>query len=280
MDDAAFGALLTDLRAESEGLQAILAHRTDDDWYRSTPAAGWDVHDQIVHLAVVDELAGLALTDPAEFERQTGEILAVGSDWVDRISHDRHDLPVAELRQWFGSARVALLGTLAAAGPAARCPWFGPSMSAASSATARLMETWAHGQDVYDALGLDHPVSNSVVQVSHLGVLTRGFSYRLHGRPIPATPVRVELLAPGGELVGWGPGDAADRITGTAEDFALVVTQRRHRADTALRATAGPAQEWLDIAQAYAGNPGTGRPAGTPDRPGGDSTDVGGIGLR
>ena len=48
---------------------------------------------------------------------------------------------------------------------------------------------------------------------------------------------------------------ALDRITGDAWDFALVVTQRRALADTSLQATAGPAAQWLRIAQAFAGEP-------------------------
>ncbi len=134
-------------------------------------------------------------------------------------------------------------------------------MSAASMATARLMETWAHGQDVADALGVERTPTGRLRQVAHLGVRTRTFSYLVHGLPAPQADVRVELTAPDGEQWTWGPEDAPDRVTGTALDFCLLVTQRRHRSDLEL-VTAGGADTWLEIAQAFAGPPGAGRPPG------------------
>lgn len=50
------------------------------------------------------------------------------------------------------------------------------------------------------------------------------------------------------------------RVTGTALDFCLLVTQRAHRADVDVRAEGPDAGRWLDIAQAFAGPPGDGRP--------------------
>jgi uncharacterized protein (TIGR03084 family) len=139
-------------------------------------------------------------------------------------------------------------------------------MSAASSVTARLMETWAHGQDVVDALGLTRPPTARLRHVAHLGVRTLGWSFRVHGRPEPTEPVRVELTAPQGGTWTWGPEDTADRVAGPAEDFCLLVTQRRHRGRTALSARGPVADAWLDLAQAFAGPPGRGRPGPHPAR--------------
>jgi uncharacterized protein (TIGR03084 family) len=135
-------------------------------------------------------------------------------------------------------------------------------MSAASSVTARLMETWAHGQDIADALGARREPTARLRHVAHLGVAAFGFSFRLNGREAPAAPVRVELAAPGGGTWAWGPGGAPDTVTGPALDFCLAVTQRRHVDDTALRITGPVAAEWMGIAQAFAGPPGPGRPPG------------------
>jgi uncharacterized protein (TIGR03084 family) len=133
-------------------------------------------------------------------------------------------------------------------------------MSAASSLTARLMETWAHTQDIADALGVTREPTSRLRHVAHIGVGARAFSYAARGQVMPATPVRVELTAPDGTAWTWGPADAQDRVSGTALDFCLLVTQRRHRDDLAL-AVAGPAaQQWMAIAQAFAGPPGPGRP--------------------
>jgi uncharacterized protein (TIGR03084 family) len=133
-------------------------------------------------------------------------------------------------------------------------------MSVASMATARLMETWAHGLDVTDALGLRPSVSPRLRHVAHLGVRTRDFAFGQNGLPAPAEPFRVELIGPDGEVWAWGPEDAAQRVTGPALDFCLRVTQRRHRDDLDLSATGADADRWLDLAQAFAGDPGSGRP--------------------
>jgi uncharacterized protein (TIGR03084 family) len=133
-------------------------------------------------------------------------------------------------------------------------------MSVASSATARLMETWAHGQDIADALGATREPTGRLRHIAHLGVSTRGFTFALRQRPVPGTPVRVELAAPGGGTWAWGPDGAPDRVTGPAVDFCLVVTQRRNLADTSLTVTGPAAAEWMAIAQAFAGLPTDGRP--------------------
>jgi len=145
--------------------------------------------------------------------------------------------------------------------PALRLPWFGLPMSAASSLTARIMETWAHGQDVADALGRVRQPTSRLRHIAHIGVRALPFSFGAHGLEVPSEPVRVELLAPGGEKWTWGSGHAVNRVTGPALDFCLVVTQRRHRADTSIRAEGPVAERWLSIAQAFAGWPGQGRPA-------------------
>jgi uncharacterized protein (TIGR03084 family) len=135
-------------------------------------------------------------------------------------------------------------------------------MSAASSLTARIMETWAHGQDVADALGVRREPSNRLRHVAHIGVGARAYSYAVNKVDLPDAPVRVELEAPDGELWTWGPPDAPDRITGPALDFALLITQRRHRDDLALTITGPAAQEWARIGQAFAGVAGSGRAPG------------------
>ena len=152
----------------------------------------------------------------------------------------------------------------AAAGldPATRVAWYGPSMSVASFVTARLMETWCHGQDVRDAVGLPPAAGPRLRHIAHLGVRTHANSYLANCREVPAGVPRVELTAPDGSLWSWGEPGVTDRIAGSALDFCLVVTQRRHRADTDLVITGPLAEEWMSLAQAFAGPPGDGRRAG------------------
>jgi uncharacterized protein (TIGR03084 family) len=183
-----------------------------------------------------------------------------GRDMADRMAWQLRGKTAAELLDWFRAARARLLDTFSHTDPATRAPWYGPSMSAASSATARLMETWAHGQDIADALGAGRVPTARLRHIAHLGVRTRAFAYANRGLAVPEQEVRVELTAPGGGTWAWGPEDAGSRVTGPALDFCLAVTQRRHLADTALVITGPAATDWMAIAQAFAGPPGPGRP--------------------
>jgi uncharacterized protein (TIGR03084 family) len=253
------GVLTADLAAESAELYEVLSMLAEPDWDRDTPAAGWTVRDQVTHLAYFDEAATTSATDPDRFRAESRELVSGGNDFPDRIAARHRTLSGAEVFGWLQRARREYLDTFAALDPGTQLPWYGPPMSAASSVTARLMETWAHGQDVVDALGLTRRPTARLRHVAHLGVRTLGWSFRVRGLPEPDAPVRVELAGPDGEPWTWGPADAADRVTGPAEDFCLVVTQRRHRSQTALAAEGPVADRWLDIAQAFAGAPGRGR---------------------
>ena len=255
------GALIEDVAAETAALREILDPLADADWQLPTPAPGWTIADQVSHLAYFDEVAVTAATDPDAFAAELAGVNADGVD-ADSIAAEHRRLTVAQLRDWFGQARGQLLSVFAGLDPATRVPWFGPPMSVASSLTARLMETWAHGQDIADAAGARREPTHRLRHVAHIGVGARAFSYVAHRLPVPAEPVRVELTAPSGDQWTWGPADAADRVIGPALDFCLLVTQRRHRADTSVRAEGAVAEQWLSIAQAFAGPPGAGRQPG------------------
>jgi uncharacterized protein (TIGR03084 family) len=181
--------------------------------------------------------------------------MAGGMDFPDRVAAEHRTRTAADLLTWFVEARGQLLAAFADDDPRRRLPWFGPDMSVASSATARLMETWAHGQDVYDTLGLPHPPSPGLRSIAHLGVATFAFAHTLNGLEVPEQPVRVRLHSPDGDVWTWGPDTATDHIIGGAEDFVLTVTQRRHWTETGLEATGPVARRWLEIAQVFAGAP-------------------------
>jgi uncharacterized protein (TIGR03084 family) len=252
-------ALCDDLAAESAELRAVLVGLSEPDWRRETPAVGWSIGDQVAHLAYFDEVALRSATDPEAFAAEKAQMDAEGGVSPDTIAERFRELSGAELLTWFDDAREQLITTFRGLDPSARVPWFGPAMSAASSLTARIMETWAHAQDVYDTVGAAHEPSGRLRHVAHIGVGARAFSYLAHGRSMPEVPVRVELVAPDGSTWSWGPEDAADRITGPALDFALLITQRRHRDDLSLHVVGDAATEWVEIGQAFAGDAGTGR---------------------
>jgi uncharacterized protein (TIGR03084 family) len=250
-------ALAADLAAESAVTRALVAGLDETGWHTPTPAAGWDIADQIGHLAYFDEVAVRAAIRPDQFRAEFAA--APQSVNPDIIAARYRDRTGAQMLAWFDAARSNLLDTFATIDPGKWLPWFGPDMSAASSLTARLMETWAHTQDIADALGVTREPTARLRHVAHLGVLTRGFSFVNRGQPLPETRVRVELTAPDGTLWTWGQPDAPERVTGPALDFCLLVTQRRHRDDLDLAAEGASAQQWLEIAQAFAGPPGPGR---------------------
>ena len=129
-------------------------------------------------------------------------------------------------------------------------------------ASARIMETWAHGQDVADALGITREPTQRLRHVAHIAVAARGYAFTMNGRQPPEVPIRVELVAPDGATWTWGPADAPERVSGPALDFCLLATRRRHRDDLSVKAKGANAEAWLDIAQAFAGPPGPGRRAG------------------
>jgi uncharacterized protein (TIGR03084 family) len=255
-------SLVGDLRAESATLRAVLASLAADDWARPTPADGWTVTDQVTHLAYFDDVTRLSVTDPERFQADADQLVAGGTDFPDRVAAQYRGTPPAELLTWFDRSRAELTQTFLAADPAVRLPWFGPPMSLASSVTARIMETWAHGQDVLDTFGIDRVPTARLRHVADIGIRALRYSYAVRGLDLPADPIRVELTAPDGPAWTWGPDEARDRVAGDALDFCLVVTQRRHRDDTGLQVTGPAATHWISIAQAFAGAAGPGRPPG------------------
>ena len=255
-------SLCDDLAAEHADLDAVVAPLDATTWDRATPAVGWAVRDQIHHLAWFDRNAVLAVEDPDGFTTEMNEMVGDFAAFEATLANEARSMAADGLLQWWRDGRVELLRVLRAADPSLRVPWYGPPMAIASFTTARLMETWAHGQDVVDAVGATRVPTARLRHIAHIGVRTRGFAYTIRNRAVPDGDVRVELAAPDGSTWTWGSEDAADRVQGPALDFCLVVTQRRHVDDTALVADGPLAVEWMSIAQAFAGGPGEGRQPG------------------
>ncbi|MFF5802666.1 TIGR03084 family metal-binding protein [Streptomyces sp. NPDC012746] len=260
MPDPSAVAVFADLREEGRELEELVRELPAPGWAEPTPAPGWSIAHQIAHLHWTDRAALLSLTDPGGFGRMVEEAVAAPESFVDEGAAEGALLAPAELLNRWRDTRTDLDAALAVASPDIRFPWYGPPMKAASMASARLMETWAHGQDVADALGVRRTPTARLRHVARIGVRARDYAYAVRGLPAPAAEFRVELVAPDGSGTWtYGPADAAERVTGPALDFCLLVTQRAHRADLALTATGPEADRWLDIAQAFAGPAGPGR---------------------
>lgn len=255
-------ALLDDLAAEGDELDQLVAPLTAQEWATATPADGWTIATQIAHLTWTDEVSIIAITDEAEFARQLDAAMADIDGFVDNAAAEIARTTPPELMERWRRGRRDLVTALRRVTDGRRLPWFGPPMSVASMATARLMETWAHGQDVADALAIERLPTDRLRHLAHIGVRTRDFAFVSNDLEVPDEPFRVELIGPDGDVWAWGPEDATQLLSGPAVDFALLVTQRRHLDDLALETVGDDAEQWLAIAQAFAGPPGAGRAPG------------------
>lgn len=256
---AAAAPIVADLRAESDDLDALIAELPPERWATDTPAPGWTIAHQVAHLLWTDQVAFTAVTDEPGFTEILGRAGQNPTGFVDAAAEELAVLPPAQLLADWRSARSALHEALTAVADGRKLPWFGPPMSAASMATARLMETWAHGLDVADALGVVRTPTARLRSIAHIGVRTRDYAYAVNGLTPPAEPFHVKLTAPDGALWTWGPVDAAQQVVGSAEHFCMLVTQRRARSTLDVIAVGPDAERWLTIAQAFAGPPGPGR---------------------
>src|SRR4051794_1945949 len=254
--------LVRDLGAESASLDDLVTPLPPEKWAVPTPADGWTIAHQIAHLAWTDRLALLSVTDEDAFAVEAARAAADPAGFVANGAMELAGEDPAKLLIRWRDGCVELAEAIAHLPGGAHLSWFGPSMSAASMVTARIMETWAHGEDIADALGVVRMPTQRLRHIAHLAVATRGYAYEVNGLLPPDDLIRVELTGPDGSLWTWGPEDATELVTGPALDFCQLATQRRNRADLAVRARGESASRWLDIAQAFAGPPGPGRRPG------------------
>ncbi|MCY3849644.1 MAG: TIGR03084 family metal-binding protein [Acidimicrobiaceae bacterium] len=254
--------VLADLLAEQAALDEVLSRLSEGQWALATASPRWDVTDQVAHLTFFDRAAAAAIRDEAAFAESVNALMASSADGAAGV--DAHtlspvrDLPTSQRLEAWRAGRDELAGAAAGLRDDARVQWYGPSMGAKSFLTARLMECWAHGQDIVDAVGADRPATDRLRHIAQLGVITRGWTYANRKLRMPADDVHVSLQSPSGGQWTWGPDDAESSVVGSAEDFCGVVTQRRRLQDTGLSATGEAALDWMMMAQAFAGPPTTG----------------------
>ncbi|HVR31653.1 MAG TPA: TIGR03084 family metal-binding protein [Acidimicrobiia bacterium] len=253
--------ILEDLAAETASLLAEVEGLSagEDGIDRVTPAAPWTIRDQLSHLAGFDVKARIAATDPERFVAELAADFGDRGDvLMERQFAEGRAMTPPDVLAWLRAERAALIAAFVNLDPEERIPWYGPPMKTRSSAVARLMETWAHGVDVVDALGVVREPTDRLFQVAELGVKTFRFSFQNRGLEVPESRVRVTLVGPSGTVRTWND-DSAESVTGPVEDFCLVVAQRRHVADTALEVSGPAASAWMAHAQVFAGPPGPGR---------------------
>lgn len=246
-----------DLAAEGQALDNVVADLDEATWLKETPFYGWTIKDEISHLAYFDRLVRYSASDEGSFNSEMEEIVKDLENFFQNTLKPGLAMGVPDLLEWWRKERKGMIEAFEPMDPKTRLPWHLP-MSARSSATARLMETWAHGQDIVDALGAHRPPTNRLRHIAHLGVATFGWSFSCRNMEAPSEPVQVVLTAPSGEPWTWGPEEAENTVSGAAEDFCLVVAQRRHYKDTNLAIKGDIAEKWMTVAQVFAGPPATG----------------------
>jgi uncharacterized protein (TIGR03084 family) len=246
-----------DFRDESESLYRLLASLSDDEFNAPTQFKQWTPNDVLGHLHTWNCAASLSLTDENDFPAfmknvmrafESSDMRGFERDWCKGLSGK------ALLEAWWEFC-VHVSKRFESAEPKARVKWVGPDMSVRSSITARLMETWAHGQSLYDLLGVQRQDSDRIKNIAILGVNTFGWAYKNRGLAIPDAVPLVRLTAPSGDTWEWNAEDTMDCIEGSATEFCQVVTQVRNVADTTLTVRGETAAQWMSIAQCFAGPP-------------------------
>ena len=260
-----------DFLEESKTILALLASRDDSCFDTVTQFKGWTINDVIQHLHYFNILAAYSILDETELARSLEEIRlrrAEGQSLRDIADHDLDGLHgQALLRSWqvTYSELAALYKSL---DPKTRLKWAGPDMSALSSLSARLMETWAHGLEIFDVLGQERQETDRIYSIVVMGNNTFGWTFKNRGETVPPERPRLDLRAPSGQIWSFNEENEAQKIAGDAVEFCYVVTQARNVADTGLTITGDIAARWMSLAQCFAGPPVAPPPPGTRFRAG------------
>ncbi|MEJ6500092.1 MAG: TIGR03084 family metal-binding protein [Rhodobacterales bacterium] len=250
-----------DFRQEINVLASVLESLSEADFEQVTLFKGWTINDVIGHLYMFDVAALKSLESDTAFDQFFAPIAALMGEgktlletqypWLDGLKGR------ALYEAWRKNANT-VADSFSTTDPKKRLKWAGPDMSALSSVTARQMETWAHGQEIFDVLGKERQEGDRIRNIAHLGVNTFGWAFINRKLPVPNPAPYVRLVGPSGAVWEWNEPQADNAVSGQAVEFASVVTQVRGFQDTSLVATGPTASRWMEIAQCFAG------PAETP----------------
>jgi uncharacterized protein (TIGR03084 family) len=250
--------VIADFRDEVDELHAFLRDLPAEDWKRETQFLSWTPWDVVAHLHFYDLVSQASLAGEEAFAPERAALFAaIAARRTNRdLARERFaGLDAAVLLAAWRSDAHALADALDASDPKRRLPWFGPDMGVQMFTTARTMETWAHGQEVYDLVGTTRACTDRIQNIATLGVKTFGWTFANRGLEVPGPPPHVRLTAPSGASWEWNEPSESEFVRGSAVDFCHVVTQGRNVADTALEVKGPVATHWMSIAQCFAGAP-------------------------
>ena len=255
-----------DLLSETMSLGAMLKPLKDEQFDTVTAFKGWTINHVLRHLHVWNRAAYQSYAEPDRFDGYMREVMQ-----SNRAGRSMRDVELAHseglggqplVKAWLEYAQQ-MTAAFMTADPAQRVKWAGPDMSVRSSVSARLMETWAHGQEIYDVLGVVRQNADHIRNIVVLGVNTYGWTFRNRKLEVPQPAPCVRLTAPSGAEWVFNEGTTEACVSGAAEEFCQVVTQVRHLEDTRLRVEGDNAKAWMAIAQCFAGPPNDPPPPGS-----------------
>jgi uncharacterized protein (TIGR03084 family) len=245
-----------DLRAEADELHAFLQTLAPEAWERPTAFKQWTPWDVVAHLHYFDQASLKALSGGPEFgvmQRELIDAMVSGRSLSELARVAYAGVGPAELTERWIATCTDMATQLGESEPKRRLPWFGPDMGVRMFTTARLMETWAHGQEIYDLVGATRTPTDRLRNIATLGVKTFGWTFVNRKLEIPGAPPYVRLVSPSGEIWEWNEPNERECVRGDALDFCHVVTQGRNLADTGLEVVGEVATAWMAIAQCFAG---------------------------
>ncbi|MEM7101283.1 MAG: TIGR03084 family metal-binding protein [Pseudomonadota bacterium] len=251
-------AVVADLKEEGDGLYQLLKDQDTGIWTQVSSFKSWTVWDVVAHLHFSDYMALTSLSSGAAFKSLMKEIAEVRSarKYTDQwLSEDGHSITGPALLERWRNTFKDLCDALEAADPNERFVWVGPGMKARMFATARQMETWAHGWEVYDLLGLQRSHTDRIRNIATIGVRTYGWTFANRKLEVPQPEPYIELAAPSGDTWSFNDPASEHRVVGNAVEFCQVVTQVRNIADTQLQVSGDNAEAWMAVAQCFAGPP-------------------------
>lgn len=237
-----------DLLEEGEELKALLDQLEPSDWDTPTPFKDWTINKVIQHLHGSDKMAVLSLNSREDFE-------AAKSDPKVVLAEMNPTQTGAQLLNDWWSYFTQMCELLGKSDPDFRVPWFGPDMGVKMFTTARQMETWAHAQDIYDLQKQARNNTDRIKNIAVIGVKTFGWTFANRKMAPPGPPPFVRLTAPSGDIWEFNEPSETSKVEGSAVEFCHVVTQGRNIQDVNLTVVGEVAEQWMAIAQCFAGKP-------------------------
>lgn len=245
-----------DLRGEADTFYGFLKTLDPEDWRRPTRFMDWTPWDVVAHLHFFDEVSLAALAGAEAFavcQKKLLEGLAAGVTSTQQTRDALGEYDAATLLERWKTTCDDMAEQLGESDPKRRLPWFGPDMGVSMFTTARYMETWAHSQAIYDMKGVERSHTDAIRNIVTIGIKTYGWTFVNRQREIPGPPPYVRLTSPSGTIWEYNDPSDEERIEGEALDFCLTVTQVRNVKDTGLRVSGSVANQWMEIAQCFAG---------------------------